>query len=363
MPQDNDEMDVWKRHLRRRLQRFGEERFNWPVSYRKLVFGEEFTAATLDFARAAREFDASIELAEVGQAMRNVWIANSLQSLMGAPVELNRPIFAYSMLYPYTDNLLDDPDLPTAAKEGMNARLERWLRGAPAVPASERERQIRELVRIIERNLPRAEFGEVYDSLLAIHHGQIRSLRLQGNHGSVGDVLSTQIEKGGTSVLADGYLALGRLDPAEEDFCFGYGVFLQMLDDLQDAESDRVAGHGTLFSLAEGPADGLVSRLWHYMHCVVDEARGLGSPQFAECRDLILRNCTVLLVGAVAEYPQLVSRRFRRHLERRWPLGLRSMRALRRFAGSTLRESRERLERTHDLESLWGLLDRRPTRI
>src|SRR4030067_480163 len=49
------------------------------------------------------------------------------------------------------------------------------------------------------------------------------------------------------SVLANGYLVAGRLDPADEDFCFGFGTFLQLADDLQDVAEDADCGHRTLF--------------------------------------------------------------------------------------------------------------------
>ena len=39
--------------------------------------------------------------------MRNVWIGNNLQMLLGVPVCLTQGLFAYSMLYPVTDNVLD----------------------------------------------------------------------------------------------------------------------------------------------------------------------------------------------------------------------------------------------------------------
>ena len=47
-------------------------------------------------------------LQEIGQAMRNVWIMNISQVLLNVEVKFTNAIFAYSMLYPYTDNILDD---------------------------------------------------------------------------------------------------------------------------------------------------------------------------------------------------------------------------------------------------------------
>ncbi len=350
----------WRRDIRQRLQRFGEQRLGWPAGYRSLLFGDDFYATTVAFVRRARAFDDRLAMDDVGQAMRNLWIVNSLQMLFGAPVELTPSAFAYSMLYPYTDNLLDDPSLAIELKEGMNERLGRWLRGRRAVPCGSRERRIRELIAIIESDYPRGRFESVYQSLLAIHEGQIGSLRLQHGQGAPDreTVLRVQIEKGGTSVLADGYLVRGWLEADQEDFCFGYGAFLQLLDDLQDAAADREVGHATLFSVDLGrvPLDRLVGKLWSYMRRVVDGAASLRGADFDDRKDLILRNCTFLMMSAIAEHPELVSRGFRRSLERRWPLGFGAMRSLRGLAQRRFRQVRDVLQRRKRAESLWDLV-------
>ena len=158
-------------------------------------------------------------------------------------------------------------------------------------------------------------------------------------------------------MLADGYLATGRLEPAAADFCFGYGVFLQLLDDLQDARADRRAGHATVFSTAALPLDRLAGRLYRFMHRVVGDSERFRGDRFAARRDLILRNCSTLLVGAVAEEPQLFSRPFRRALERRWPLGFGALRRLRRYADRRLRQAAAEMRRRRGVESLFDLLD------
>jgi len=148
------------------------------------------------------------------------------------------------------------------------------------------------------------------------------------------EILAISCEKGGTSVLADLYLVAGRASASEERFAFGYGVALQLLDDLQDVESDLAAGHQTLFTRAArcGALDAPASRLARFIDRVLDGEEWLARPEVAERQDLIRRNCRTLLVGAVAEQPRRFSRRFRRTLARRWPFAFRAMRRLRRRA-------------------------------
>lgn len=46
------------------------------------------------------------------------------------------------------------------------------------------------------------------------------------------ETLTVYLAKGGASVLADGYLVAGKLTKDQEYFLFGYGAYLQLLDDI-----------------------------------------------------------------------------------------------------------------------------------
>ncbi len=333
-PETEPERLAWREATRETVRRFGEERFGWPGGYRDLLFADEIFAATQEFARQARAFDPAIALEDVGQALRNVWIMNSIQMLLELPVGFSPAIFAYSMLYPYTDNYLDDSGVSGAAKEAFCRDLGTRLAGEEVVARDARQREIFRLIEQIEGQFSRGSFPEVYLSLLAIHRGQAKSLSQQGRVQSPyeSDLLGISIEKGGSSVLADGYLVAGRLTPEEAEFFFGYGVFLQLLDDLQDASADRQANHMTLFSLTAGrwPLDRLAGRLLGYIRRVLQASPRFAGPGLAAVRDLIERNCTSLLVAAVADNETLFSRAWVRALEEQWPLDFAAMRKLRR---------------------------------
>ena len=356
-PEVEADRQPWRDVLRETVSRFGEQRFGWPAGYRELFFADAFFDTTARFSREARAFDPALPTEELMQALRNVWIMNSIQMLLDLEVSFTPAVFAYSMLYPCTDNLLDDPGLPVADKQAFNRRLGRRLAGESVPATGEAERRIWRLLDRIAGQYPSAAYPEIWCSLRAIHDGQVDSLWQQTGQIDTGRLLAISVAKGGASVLADGYLAAGRLEPAEADFCFGYGVFLQLLDDLQDARADRRAGHATLFSTAALPLDRLAGRLYRFMHRVFDESDRFGGDRFAARRDLILRNCSTLLVGAVAEEPQLFSRPFRRALERRWPLSFGALRRLRRHADRKLRQAAAEMRRRRGVESLFDLLD------
>jgi hypothetical protein len=335
LPEGEPERLQWREDMRERLQCFGRERLGWPDGYRRLLFGDAFYESSVVFAREARAFDPRVSLEQLGQALRNVWIGNSLQMLLDRPVRLPPGLFAYSMLYPVTDNWLDDPRVTGDLKRSFNERFRMRLAGFSVPAASELESAVDRLVGLIEQNLPRASFPVVYASLLAIHDGQSRSLEQHGGTGlSDAQLLRISFEKGGSSVLTDLYLVAYAAEPRQEWFAFGYGVFLQLLDDLQDVETDLAAGHETLFTRAarRGPIDAPTARLARFMNEVL-ASRGLfEGPEFADRLDLIRRNCRALLVGSVAEHPQRFSRQFRHGLARQWPVSFRSSRRLRRRA-------------------------------
>ena len=331
LPADDEGRRAWRESVADRLRAFGAERLGWPGGYGRLVFADAFLASSVAFAREARAFDPTLPLEGLGQALRNVWIGNSLQMRLGRPVRCGEGLFAYSMLYPLTDNRLDDPRLSPIAKHAFNRRFGRRLAGEAVDPADAAEAAVFALVARIEGEYPRRDHPAVHDSLLAIHAGQTRSLAQQDDPGlDDHELLAISCEKGGTSVLADLWLVAGEADAAEQRFAFGYGVFLQLLDDLQDVEADLAVGHQTLFTraAARGPLDAPAARLARFVDRVLD-AEPLADEAAAERRDLVRRNCRALLVSSVAAQPRRFTWRFRRAVERRWPFTLGAMRRLR----------------------------------
>jgi hypothetical protein len=350
----------WRARVRQIVLAFGEDRLGWPPGYRGLLLSEAFYDTTVEFVRAARAFDSEVRIEDVTQALRNVWIMNSLQLLFDTRVGFSPAIFAFSMLYPCTDNYLDDPGVTPGAKVDFNRRLGRRLRGERLLPRTRHEQQAFALVGRIETQYPRARHPAVFRSLEAIHRAQEASLVQHRAADSLDEdrVLEISVAKGGSSLLADGYLVQGDLSPEEQRLCFGYGVFLQLLDDLQDIRADRAVGHTTLFTIAarEDGLGRLTSRLYRFMGRVLGGSPRIAGPPWAARRDLILRNCTALLVGAVALQQDLFEPGFRDGLEERWPLDLASMARLHEAAGRRLRGVRQALSGRATLFSPLDLL-------
>jgi hypothetical protein len=309
---------------------------------------EAFREALRSFPAHARGFDPSLPAADIYQAARNALTMHCLQSLLGVPVLSTPAVLAYSLLYPYTDNLLDDPRLDAASKRAFGRRLGDRLRGHPVAAATDREARIFALVDMIEGQFPRARHPRVFGSLLAIHDAQVRSLALLAGPRPPRPrtLVEVAVEKGGTSVLADGYLVANSLTAPQAECLFGLGVFLQLRDDLEDVRDDRAAGLATVFSA--DPAlrlDDPTGRALAVGAAVLARLSCFDAPEAAPVRDIMVRSLPLTIADAAASFPALYGARYLRALERRSPF---------RFA--CLAAERRRLSRANG--SLTGLLER-----
>jgi len=195
----------------------------------------------------ARLFEPNISDADIFQAFRNVWTANSIQILLGKEVSLSPSIFAYSMLYPLTDNFLDNMKIAKEKKIAFVKIFGKRLAGITITPQTVLENQVSQLVSMIEAEWPRNRYPNVYQSLLAIHQAQILSMEQTNPATTLNRLLEISIFKGGSSVLADAFLVAGDLDTETAFRMYRYGFLLQLTDDLQDFISDLIEGHQSIF--------------------------------------------------------------------------------------------------------------------
>ena len=303
----------------------------------ELLLGGGFSTIGTDLAKCARRFDPAVSTADILQASRNAWTACALQVLLGRRMQLTPSIFAYSMLYPYSDNYLDDPSVSREAKLGFSVRFGRRLAGDAVAPASPLEATIWRLVERIEEQYDRACWPEVFTSLLAIHRAQNNSIHLlrRGPDSQPVDVVKLSFGKGGASVLTDGYLAAGSLTPEEAHSIFCWGVFLQLADDLQDVRQDCQDGMLTVFSEIAGrePLDERTSRTLQFAQMVMRSMDRLPGGNCRELRELIERSSRSMLIRAAGETPDLYTRDYLAELETHSP-----------FRFTFLNDRRKRLE-------------------
>lgn len=262
-----------------------------------------------DFFAMAQKKDGNLTFEEIFQAIRNVWIMNSLQLIWDLPLEVTPSVYAYSMLYPYTDNFLDDPEITHSDKKQFNQKLCGLIQGIPQSSKNFHQERVFHLISDIENQYPRPHFPMVYEGLELIQDAQILSLRQDHSEAlPKEDLLKLSFYKGGTSVLGDACLVKGLLTPQEITFAFHYGTFLQLVDDLQDAKDDRKDGHQTIFTTGASnqALDEDVQSLIAYTK-TVNTPLPLDSP-LAKYMKRIIGSCSLILImTTLGKTPQLVS--------------------------------------------------------
>jgi len=242
--------------------------------------------------------------------------------LLGREMRLTPAIFAYSMLYPYTDNYLDDTAVPSGEKVKFSARIRRRLSGEMTAPVREGEARLWQLFELIEGQYPRADWPQVYASLLAIHRAQENSMRQRGSPPSVNrpDIIKLSFEKGGASVLADAHLAAGSLSREEAQFVFAWGALLQLVDDLQDIRQDRREGALTIFTQAAGrvPLDELTTHTLSFGQQVMRRMDQM-PVRCQALKEMIQKSYMSLLVWSAGECGELYTRDYLAELETHSP--------------------------------------------
>jgi len=319
VPRLREQREVWRQNLLNTARDLAGRILDLSEAGLRLLFTQAGLEATRRFVRDAKSFDSGISDDSLLQALRNLWVTHSIQLLLDKEVSVSPATFAYSMLYPWTDNYLDDSQIPSQSKIEFGNWLERRLCGSRVEPPNSHAAQVDRLVTLIEECFPWSEFKEVYLSLRAIHQAQTASLKQQEADDSLGEqeLLHITLRKGGTSVLADAWLVAGKLTDPEADFMFGYGVLLQLLDDLQDVRNDIVEGNATVFSrqAADSLLDELAARLWSFAESVLWSSSRFEAPRFQPIKALIHENCKLLLLQAVAGNCGSYTTRFAAELE------------------------------------------------
>jgi hypothetical protein len=135
------------------------------------------------------------------------------------------------------------------------------------------------------------------------------------------DLLRLTFAKGGTSVLADAYLAAGSLTDSEATFAFNWGVLLQLADDLDDLPLDREHGFVNLFSqeAEQGPLDELTNRTLNFGQSVMKLMETLPNGA-APLKELLRKNSSSLLIRAGGCSSELFSKDYLAELETYSPL-------------------------------------------
>ena len=124
---------------------------------------------------------------------------------------------------------------------------------------------------------------------------------------------------------------------------FGFGVLLQLLDDLQDLQDDLDRGHSTIFTrqAQTGSLDEPTARLWSFAPVVLGSSARFAGARCEALQSLIHKNCKLMILRTVARHHHFYSRAFLAELESSSPFGFEF---LRRREQTVIEECREALD-------------------
>ncbi|MBC8060898.1 MAG: hypothetical protein H7Y18_09550 [Clostridiaceae bacterium] len=322
-PYEIDKRENWKQKIRLSMDTFLKKSDLMSIEDKNILLDTGMPKITQEFLKEAQYFNNKISMSDMGQAIRNVWIMNIVQLLLGGKPEMTTAVFAYSMLYPYTDNYLDNPNISKEEKILISDRFEKKLEGVHLEPNNSYEESLFKLVDMIETQYNPSEYPEIFQSLLSIHRAQIKSLLQQGRVSCPYevDILGLSIEKGGASVLADAYLVNGKLDSEEAKFFFGYGVLLQICDDLQDGIEDWSNKHMTIISQLAGKwnLDTVTNGLINYDFEFLENTDCFSCDNLINIKELIRKNSLMLIFFAIAKNKKLYSHKYFKKMEGYFP--------------------------------------------
>jgi len=119
------------------------------------------------------------------------------------------------------------------------------------------------------------------------------------------EVLKICLTKGGASVVADGYLVAGRLTEAQRYFLFGYGAYLQLLDDIQDVEEDQNTGLMTVFSKEHrlAPLDDKVNKTYWFGEQIMKSLEFFDGQHIDLFKSLMRRSMDLFIAEAIRTEP------------------------------------------------------------
>jgi len=357
LPKTSAEIQKVRQQISNNYSRLARSIVGLEESQLEFIQSSGLAEALVEFAQMARRFDPQISSEDIYQAGRNVMTMNLLQLLLNLPVQITPAVFAYSMLYPYSDNYLDDPAISSQTKLTFGEHFKRRLNGEILSPTNEREKTIFDLIGMVEGQFERALYPQVYQSLNAIHDAQQKSLRLLRTNTSPydTDVLGIIFEKGGAAVLADGYLVAGSLRPNEADFMFLYGAFTQLMDDLEDVRQDLKDGIVTLFSHSARfwPLDGLTNRTFAMGQKLLSRLDSFNSPAREPVKEILQKCINPLLILSASNLAPYYTHKYLAELEGHLPFHYSFLNKQRR------KINRQKVTLTRLAEILWlrGELD------
>lgn len=279
-----------------------------------------FQAELEEFLRHARTFAPELSFEEIGQAIRNYIVYAMFKEIHQVKTGFSNAGFGYSMLYPFTDNYIDNNEYSASDKVEYNQLIRDKIAGKEVHPRTDHQQKTCDLLQAIETEYPRENDSTVFTLLHMMLDAQEESIRQQqkGSLLTTEERLNISLYKGGISVLIDRFLVGKELTEEELIFYLGMGFFLQLADDLQDIKSDSELGYQTLLtvSLSYEEEEKAVNKIIHFILHIM-EAYHAENNIF---KNFVLSNCCQLIFTSIGGSKEFFSKEYINRIEKYLPV-------------------------------------------
>lgn len=313
-PKAKESQNEWEQELEQDFTELMEREKILKLSeWMSPVLLNAFKCEAKHFVNMVREFDETLTPAQIWQTLRNYFIYAMIVDMQGKEQNAGDPILAYSLLYPYTDNYIDDEHILVQDKERYNQMIALKLKGESAIPGNSLEEKTCRLLDMILKSYEGSAKKKVAGTLLQLLEAQNNSIRQQKRDITEEQILEISMWKGSTSVLADYLFATTDWTEYEENFYLKFGFLLQLVDDLQDIEEDRKSGSHTLMTEAEKQQklEQCANRLLWFTWNVIREF----NPINPALKGFVLKYCVEISVITAAMNQQFFSGEYLKALE------------------------------------------------
>lgn len=292
---------------------------------------KEFEESMEGFTKRVEAFDKTLSRESIWQAMRNYLIYAIIVNLQGEDQNCRDTILGYSLLYPYTDNYIDEQHRKNKDKHSYNNLIRKALSGEDICPKNQWEEKTKQLLMLVLNHYADNKYRqkEAARLLLLMLKAQEKSLlqiyRFGTKKPSKEEILRISACKGGISVFLDYMFSIdfhaASVTEEERRFYLSFGLILQIADDLQDMEEDKKNHIRTLITACRNKKErqSIVNRLFHFAHACISEF----SPKNPQLHMFMLQNCQLMLLAFVAQNKKYFSKSYLEKIEPHLPVSLR----------------------------------------
>lgn len=288
---------------------------------------QDFQVELLTFIRNGRSFAPELKFEELLQGIRNYLVYGVFRELCGMEQCCKPSIFGYSMLYPFTDNYIDDETLNLAEKDAYNQFIQNCIYGIDLGSVPEHYKKTYDLLSNILEEAKDNSRDDLKTLLFHMLKAQSESLKQQLTTPFLSEKERFDISmyKGGISVLIDRFLVDKEPSKDEIKFFLGYGLILQLADDLQDILTDKALGYQTLFTICETKkeTETRINQLFSYTKLLFDTApKEFMDDGKLPFNQFLCKSCYLLYISSLLGVKTAVSEEYLMKFEKYMPVHL-----------------------------------------